>query len=141
MSKFLLHFFWDFKLTHSRKLQIEHDSKDPHGHIFCKLSAAMETIERDIEGAADEDDNPLLSSLRSRFASNLCGIWDVWEPLFAKPGDIGVLRGADPKRPVFHRFANVADNISKVFGHHLGERYWPDQTLWSKDAMSDDKIR
>lgn len=100
----------------------------------------METIEKDIEDAID-DDNPLLSSLRTRFASNLCGIWDVWEPLFAKPGDIGVVRGTDPMRPVFHRFANVGDKISEVFGNQIGETYRPDQGLWSKDMMSDGTTR
>jgi hypothetical protein len=52
----------------------------------------------------------------------------------------GTAEEDDPKRPVFHRFANVADEISRVFGRQCGEKYWPDQGLWSKDE-SDGNIR
>jgi hypothetical protein len=114
------------------------------------LEHLKETMSMTLDGmdASDiTDENPIGRIVATHYPVTFCGIWDVWRPLGAQPGDIGYMQpgpGFDVRRPTFVKLHNVAADITGGLGTDLnevhGSSYKPSDA-WYSEQISENLIR
>ena len=145
-----MNFIWDYRRKRKVSSEDHNLEDDLSANILktflkdlCTLHTEVCMLQTShIQMAEIENANLLQTALITLFGSWLCGIWDVWEPLDVKPGDIGyIIRGKDKLRPEFELLFNTADEAEDdPIDSRIDMEYVP-STGWTSNQLEPGLVR